>query len=141
MSIDLKYTAQIERPLEIVCAAVTDLPRMPEWFSVKEIRNISDGPLSVGTRFQLVKEIMGTERVIDYTVTAYEPCEKFAYRSFSPITSRVTMTLTPQESGTRLTFELSVKLNALLASAVKGSIRKETQEDLARLVASIEAGG
>ncbi len=134
MSIDLKYTAQIERPIEIVCAAVTDINQISRWFSVKEVRNISEGPLEVGTKFQVVTEFMGSDHVIDYQVTDYEPCKKFIYASDGAYPTEVKMMLEPIDDGTALTFEFSVKVSRLLAPIIKEPLRKQTRGDVERLV-------
>ncbi len=139
MSLDLKYSAQIDRPVEAVCSAVSDLKRMSEWFSVKEIRRIS-GPLAVGTQFQIVTEVMGEDRVMDFTVTGYEPCRRFVYSSSGKYPVTITMTLNPLEAGTHLTFEFSIKVSRLVAPMVKKPLSKQTEADLNRLVTMLEAG-
>lgn len=139
MSIHLKFTTQIQRPVEVVCAAITDLPSMPEWFSVKEVRNISDDPVQVGTRFQVLTEFAGSERVLDYQVTDYEPCKLFAYHSDGMTPTTVRITLKPDGDGTFLTYEFSLKVPGLIAHAIKGPLRKQTIDDLARLATKLGA--
>ncbi len=140
MSIDLKYTAQIERPIEVVCAAVSDLNQMSKWFSVKEVRNISEGPLEVGKKFQVVTEFMGSDQVIDYQVTDYEPCKKFIYSSDGAYPTEVKMLLEAVDGGTALTFEFSVKVSRMLAPMIKKPLRRQTRSDLERLVEMLQEG-
>lgn len=46
-------TLTINRPVEDVFAALTDLPRIPDWnYYVREVRQVTPGPLRAGTVFQ-----------------------------------------------------------------------------------------
>ena len=139
MSIDLKYRVNIERPVKTVCAAITDIPSIPKWFSIKEVRNVSNGPLAVGTTFQVVSDVMGSERVLDYRVTAFDPCKTFAFCSDGKAPTAITMLLEPAEGGTRLTFVFSLKVSRLVAPLIKGKVSEQLEHDLARLARMIEA--
>lgn len=132
MSIDVKFTVRYESPIETVFATATDVSRMDEW-SAKAIRSISDGPVGVGTRFTLVTDFMGVEYPVNYTVTAYEPGRKFAYKSGGATPNEINMTFAPTDEGTALTFEVSVKVSGLLAPMVKNNIREKTQNNLIKL--------
>lgn len=142
MSIDLKYNVRIHQPVETVFGLVADLPQMKRW-AAKEVRNVSPGPVGVGAGFQLLTEFMGMDQTVDYKVSRYEPCEKFAYRSSGATANEVIMTFTPfddgpEEKGTLLTFELSVKVSGLFSPMVKGGIKKQVEGNLTRLVEVLE---
>ncbi len=137
MSIDVKYNVKISRPVEEVFAVVTDLPHMKD-YAAKDILNISKGPVGVGTTFQLVTDFMG-EHTVDYKIVGFEPNKKFAYSSAGMNANEITMTLTPIEEGTQLTFELSVKVSGLLSPMLKGSLKEYVVGILTRLVNLIEA--
>jgi uncharacterized protein YndB with AHSA1/START domain len=137
MSIDVKYNVKISRPVEEVFAVVTDLPHMKD-YAAKDILNISKGPVGVGTTFQLVTDFMG-EHTVNYKIVGFDPNKKFAYSSFGMNANEITMTFTPIEEGTQLTFELSVKVSGLLSPMLKGSLKEYVVGILTRLVNLIEA--
>jgi carbon monoxide dehydrogenase subunit G len=137
MSIDVKYNVKISRSVEEAFAVVTDLPRMKD-YAAKDILNISPGPVGVGTTFQLVTDFMG-EHTVDYKIVGFEPSKKFAYSSSGMNANEITMTFTPIDEGTQLTFELSVKAPGLLAPMLKGSLKEYVTGILTRLVTLIES--
>jgi uncharacterized protein YndB with AHSA1/START domain len=141
MSIDLKYTVHIGRPVEAVSTAITDLKNMGNWFSIKEVKNVSDGPLQVGTSFQVVSEFVGQDQIIDYQVTEFEPNRSFAYQSDGNFPSMIEMTLEPVDCGTRMVFKFQLRVNRLISAAMRGVIREQLSGDLARLASQLEAEG
>ncbi len=140
MAIDIKYTARVTCPVKTVFETVTDIPRMVEWSSAREIHVLTKGPIMEGTRFELVTDFMGVEYCQVYTVTAIEPNQKFTYRSSGFGANESSMTFDPTDEGTLITFKLSVKVSSLLAPAVKGGISKTTESNLIRLVELLEEG-
>lgn len=137
MSIDVKYNLKIGRPVDQVFAIVADLPRMKD-YAAKDILNISAGPVGVGTTFQLVTDFMG-EHTVDYKIVGFKRDEKFAYSSAGMNANEITMTFTPIDQGTQLTFELSVKVSGLLSPMLKGSLKEYVVGILTRLVNLIES--
>jgi uncharacterized protein YndB with AHSA1/START domain len=137
MSIDLKFSVLIDSPVETVCQAVSDLPRMPEWFSVEEVRNIT-GPLAVGTSFEVVTETMGSRRVMAYQVEQYEPCKRFVYHSRGKYPSAIDLALDDQGEATRLTLRFQLKVNSLAARMLRDPLRKQLVADLSRLAEQVE---
>ncbi len=120
-------------PAGQVFARVADLAHMTDWSSAKEVRNISQGPLGVGTTFQLVSDLAGGDYVVDYEVTAYKPGHEFAYVSEGAAPTRVTWTFKPAGDRTEVGFHLEVRVSPLLSPLIQGKIKKQTQNDLLRL--------
>lgn len=139
MSLEFKYRVNIEQPVETVWGVITDLPKLPEWFSVQEVHNVASGSLRKGTTFQIVDSMMGVEQVIDYRVAAYDPCQEFAFRSDGKVASVISMRLEPVEAGTRLHFSLSLEVPRLVAPVIRGQVARRLEKDLARLAAMFEA--
>jgi uncharacterized protein YndB with AHSA1/START domain len=139
MAIDLQFSVVIDRPVETVCQAVSDLPRMPQWFSVEEVRNIS-GPLQEGASFEVVTETMGRRRVMAYRVEQYEPCKRFVYQSRGKYPSAIYLSLEEQDAATRLTLRFQLTINALASRMIRDPLRQRLAADLGRLAEQIEAG-
>ncbi len=140
MAIDVKYTARVNCPVKTVFETVTDIPRMVEWSSAREIHVLTEGPARAGTQFELITDFMGVEYRQVYTVTAIELNRKFTYGSSGFGANESNMTFEPADEGTLITFKLSVKVSSLLASAFKGKISKTAESNLIRLVELLEEG-
>lgn len=134
----------INRPVEVVFAAATDIPNWPKWqTSISESRQTTPGPVGVGTRGVNVRTVMGQRVETTFEVTEFTLNQSFAVRSLSgPVSYEVRVTLTPVAGGTRLHQILQGEpkgffkvAEPLLASTVK----KDFAEDLARLKALLES--
>lgn len=94
----------IHRPVPEVFAFVSDHSNDRLWKPfVTESRQISDGPIVVGTRFELVTATWGYRRVGEVEIIEYEPDHMFAYRAhdkYFPFVSQLMFSTTP--SGTRI---------------------------------------
>lgn len=72
--VEVEKSVVIGRPIDEVFAYVTDFRHSPEWQEgMLQVRKITDGPLGVGTRFQVVRKLMGrqVEGIVEFVV--YKP--------------------------------------------------------------------
>jgi uncharacterized protein YndB with AHSA1/START domain len=104
--VTIEFSTDIDRPLEEVFAWLTDPDRLPQWqSSAVEVRQQSDGPVGVGTRFKEVRRMLGRRLESEVEVTVYEQPRRFAVRSQSgPVPFEADQTLEPTEAGTRVHF-------------------------------------
>ena len=73
------HSVRIARPVDAVWAIVADPDTHTRWRSaLKEFRQVSDGPLAVGSRIREVLEWRGRTIEIDDVVTGFEPPYRFA---------------------------------------------------------------
>ena len=142
-----EHTIEIERPAPHVFAFLAASERRQRWMSaLKESKQVSDGPLGLGTRFRDVFEDHGQRFEIDAEIVAWEPHEKLAIDlKASAFESRVTQLLAPgRNGGTRLTTRMETEyksaLARLMAGVVTGHAQKQLEEDLARLKDILETG-
>ena len=94
----------IDRPIQEVFAFVADHSNDKLWKPfVTESRQISSGPIGVGTRFEIVTVTWGYRRAGEVEIVEYKPDQSFAYRVHDPIyplVARSTFSETP--SGTQI---------------------------------------
>ena len=73
------HSVRIARPIDAVWAIVADPDTHPRWRpTLKEFRQVSDGPLAVGSKIREVLEWRGRTIEIDDVVTGFEPPYRFA---------------------------------------------------------------
>ncbi len=134
MTISLKYAVEIDRPIEQVYAAAIDLGSLPRWSNVRQVRGLSNQPLQVGTKFQLVSHLGGEDRLVNCKVTVLSAPQKFAYTGDGAARSDITFDLKPVGARTHLTYTVAIAVSALFEPLVKGEVDKQAKQDLSRLV-------
>lgn len=77
----MEFQTQINAPPEKVFAYVSDLEKHPEWSHVEEVTRASDGPVAVGSAYESKGHNLGMAAKDKVEVTAYQPNERFAWRS------------------------------------------------------------
>lgn len=78
MSVKVEYSVVVERPVEDVWAFMDDLHNYPEWIpGLAEIRQLTEGPKTVGTRIAWMYTFLGRSLAITSEVTEFEPNETF----------------------------------------------------------------
>lgn len=135
----------IDRPAEDVWAVVSDLDTHTTWRpALVEFRQLSDGPLEVGTRIREVLRWGKREIEIEDVVTALDPPRRFALRGgWSAADFEVEFLLEPEGDATRVTMDWPLHPKSLLmrvaAPFLKGTMSKATREELEHLKAYVEA--
>ena len=96
----------IDRPVEDVWNYVTDISNMPLWEDSRAVwRQMSEGPIQVGTTIQSSIKALGRTVAFDLRVTEFEPNRIFSVEAVAGRTrgTKVSYLLQPVENGkTRL---------------------------------------
>ena len=97
----------VKVPVERAFDYVVDPAKRLQWLeSVLEVKNITEGPIGVGTSWTEVLKIAGrtTEQVM--TLTEYERLRRYGYEltTLGTKTAKFDIIFEPEESGTRIAF-------------------------------------
>ena len=139
MTIKIKYTADVHQPIEQVYAAAIDLVGLPRWSNVREVRRVSSQPIKLGTTFQLISHLGGENRTVDCKVSMLEPPRKFVYVSDGLAKSEIGFELQAVDGRTKVLYNVSVTINALVEPMIRGELEKQAKTDLTRFVKWLEA--
>ena len=129
-----------------VWAVVTDLGSHPRWRpALREFRQVSEGPLRVGTRIHEVIAWRGREIALDDEVTALEPERRLAIRGgWKAADFDLDMLLDPRGQSTSVTFDWSLHPKTLtmrlVAPFLRGTMRRSTREEVEGLRTYVERG-
>jgi uncharacterized membrane protein len=123
----------IDKPVEDVFAFTTDIEKLTKWSSVfKSVKRLSDGPVGIGTKDELTVEFVGQKIETTTEVTAYDPPNRYAYKSISgPLPFENTVLFTPAGTGTKVDLILEGEPEGLfkLAGPVFQPLAKKQLED------------
>ena len=79
-----ELSVDVDRPLHEVWEYLTDPAHVSEWQSSAESsRQVSEGPMGVGTRLRDERRFMGRRATSDVEVTEYEPERLFTLHGLS----------------------------------------------------------
>lgn len=99
------FPVDVARPVEDVFAYLTDPANLPEWQGTSEVTQLTEGPVSNGTRFREVHERRGFRVESVTEVTEYERNRRFHVDVVSgPIPLHGRWKLEPTAAGTRIHF-------------------------------------
>jgi len=135
---------RIERPVEDVWAVVSDLDTHLGWRpALVEFRQVSEGPLQVGSRIREVLRWRGRELVLDDVVTVLDPPRQFGIRGgWKAADFELDLRLDPDGEGTVVTFDWPLTPKSLLMRAaaplLKGAMQRATAEEAALLKEYVE---
>ena len=136
----------IERPVGDVWAVLTDLESHPRWRpALREFRQVSDGPLRVGSRIREVLSWRGREIVLADEVTALDPERRLSISGgWDAAEFELDLLLEPRPTATAVTFDWTMRPKSLLmrvATPFLGrAMRRATVEELEGLEAYVERG-
>jgi len=134
----------VESSPDAVWSVISDLDTHTTWRpALKEFRQLSDGPVEVGTRIREVLEWRGREIVIDDVVTAFEPSRRLGIRGgWKAADFEMDLVLEPVADGTKVTMDWPLYpksiLLKLVAPFIGGPMRKATREELELLKAFVQ---
>ncbi len=139
-----EHSVVIERPLEEVWAFLHDPDNDSRWQpSLSESRQLSDGPMEVGTQLVEVRHFLGRRLETVYEVTEYDPPRRSAVRSTSgPIPVSGSYVLDPADGGTRFTARIETDASGFfkLAEPIFGRfVRREMESNFGHLKDVVEA--
>jgi hypothetical protein len=134
----------VESSPDAVWSVISDLDTHTTWRpALREFRQISDGPIEVGTRIREVLEWRGREIVIDDVVTAFEPSRRLGIRGgWKAADFEMDLVLEPVVDGTKVTMDWPLYPKSILlklaAPFIGGPMRKATREELELLKEFVE---
>ena len=141
---ELTNTVTIDRPIDSVFAAWSELHRIPEWYEGSlERRKITDGPIGVGTKYHAIDKVP-PGRTMEGTleVTAFEPNRYLAVTLSAPYNSEWEVTLEDVDgAATVMTMHIDARmsgLQGLFAPLLRGWAQRTNQKGLDNFKASME---
>jgi carbon monoxide dehydrogenase subunit G len=135
---------RIDRPPADVWAVISDLSTHTVWRpALEEFRQLSEGPLEVGSRIYEVLRWRSRRIEIEDVVTALDPPHRFSIRGgWTAADFELDLALEPVEEGTTVTFDWPLYPKSLLlrvaAPLLRGAMRRATQEEARLLKAYVE---
>ena len=131
--IKVEKSSIIRRPIEEVFAYVSDLRHSAEWQSgLVEVRQTTQGPQGVGTKFAFVRKFMGRKMEASSEFVAYEPNKKVTFRSNSgPTAFEASYLFEATPEGTKLTSTIEMQpggfLFGLAEPLIAACLRREME--------------
>ncbi|MEV6248712.1 SRPBCC family protein [Streptomyces sp. NPDC051742] len=143
----IEKSIDISRSPEEVFSYLMDASHMPEWQeSAVAARQLSDGPLAVGSRIHVKRRIGRREMPMTMEVTELVPPRSWHFHGIDgPVRGDVQGTLEPLDDGRRSRLTLSIDFEShgigkvLVPLMVKPHIRKEMPRNEEHLKALMEA--
>jgi hypothetical protein len=95
------FRATSEKPAEELLAFFADMTNAKGWDpSITKAVRLDDGPVGLGSRFEVTLRALGRDLVLTYEITEHRPPGKVVLRAESGLfTSEDTITLTPVGEG------------------------------------------
>jgi len=108
-------SVEIKRSPQEVFVYLADPSRRPEWQeAVERIEMVEGTPEGLGARVRETRTIQGTARTFTWEVTEYEPGRSYGLRGIDgPVRTRVLMTLSPVDGGTRTSVETEISFKGV----------------------------
>lgn len=140
----VQHSVVIGRSPEHVWDYVHDISNDPAWqSSVLESRELTEGPMRVGTRIEEERRFLGRRFTTSYEVTEYEPKRRSAVKTTGgPIPASGFYAVEPANGGTRFTMCLETDAHGFfkLAEPVFARMaRREIRANLGNLKDLLEA--
>jgi uncharacterized membrane protein len=139
--IHFENTLEINRPVEEVFAFLADFQNVPRWnYYVTDVRQLSDGPVEVGSTFHQVRK---TDQQ-DYEITEYEPGRRVVVKTLPGETPRFErrFELEGENGSTRVvdTWALDLGRGPLVEMLGTGKVKSAVAENLGKLKELLETG-
>jgi len=138
----------IDRPVQEVFAYVADHANDKYWKPfVTESRQVTAGPIGVGTRFEIVAVAWNYRKAGEVEILEYEPHSYYVYRAHDknyPFIARLWFSESPSGSGTQLRGQVEFQARGLwkaLTPLFLMFIRRQSKQTFARLKRVIESSG
>jgi uncharacterized membrane protein len=124
----------IRRPIEEVFAYVGDLRHSAEWQAgLSEVRKVTEGPLGKGTRFAVVRKLLGRRLELISEFVRYEPNTMFTFRFSGSMPGEGSYFLESTPDGTRVTSRVEMRprgFSRLAEPLVATSLRRQMTANL-----------
>jgi len=141
--IKIEHSIFINRPVEEVFAAYTNLENHPKWHpGILEAVKTPDGPIGVGTTWRIARKVLGVQRLQESEVTEYKLNRNYVHRSKSPFPVEVRQTYEAVEGGTRITVTVEAEPGGFFKLAeplLKSMSKRDIDAGFANLKELMEA--
>ncbi|MDG1478108.1 MAG: SRPBCC family protein [Myxococcota bacterium] len=143
--IHFSLSQTIRRPLAEVFDYWANPDNIPAWQSgIVSYRRTSTGPVGVGTTYAITRKAIGLKQETSGAYTAFEKDRRFAEAiTAGPAKYTIETVFTAVGGTTRVDVETTIDLGRLLgrlgAKAAQRPIRKQAEQDHAKVKALIEA--
>ncbi|MBI5304211.1 MAG: SRPBCC family protein [Chloroflexi bacterium] len=139
----IERSITLSRPVDQVFAFMTDLPNLARWqLGTVEMKEITPGPVRVGTRVTMVRLFLGQCVESNLEITDLQPNKSFAMKTIArPMTMRLAYSFESVEGGTRLGMlgELDPKGFLKLAEPVATQeLKRQLESNLDKLKRALE---
>lgn len=140
-----EFSVTINRPAADVFKTLTDFGSYKKWMNgVIESTILSAGAMGVGSKYRFVSEFLGQKIESEGEVTAYEPPNKYAWKSLKgPFPMQETTTLESNGNSTTVKIMMTAELGGFFKLAegmVISQAKKQFESDYQRLKEMLEAG-
>jgi hypothetical protein len=142
-----RFTRQIDvpTPLDDTFTYVADFSTTAEWDpGIVEARRLDDGPLGVGSRFEVVSRFGDRRLPIAYTITAFAPTSRVALEGTAARfrgTDDIRCARKP-EGGTRIRYTADLRLRGIARAAeplMRGRFEKVVDDGSSGLATTLQA--
>jgi carbon monoxide dehydrogenase subunit G len=138
-----EMTEHISRSPEDVFAVLSDPTRATAFLdNIRESRQLTDGPIAVGTKFRETRVVNGREATADLVVSDYEPNTHVGISTEAEgISVAYHYRLVPEDGGTRLTWTCELeasRLRKMMLPMVAAIMKKEDGNHLKLLKSYLE---
>ena len=135
----------INRPQQEVFDFVTNLANDSKWQnSVESVKQVSDGPINVGSTWRYVSKFLGPKNETEIQMTSYNPPHQSSVKAISgPVPFENTHKFESKDGGTLLTFTGQAEIGGVfkMAEGLAGKqIEKQMETDAAALKKLLERG-
>ncbi len=105
----------VRRPIDEVFAYLADFSNTEKWDpGVVSAKKRGDGPVTMGTQFQVVSKFLGRALLLDYQIVQYDPPSRVVLESENDnLRSVDTITFEKITRGTRLTYDANLTLKGI----------------------------
>lgn len=137
---------EVAAPIEAAFDYVADFATTAEWDpGIAEGRRVGEGPISVGSTFEVVADFSGRRLPLTYEITEYErPRRVVLAGEGSTFRGLDEISFAPGAGGgTRITYAADIRLKGLLALAepfMKGRFDEMAKKAVAGLKERLDAG-
>ena len=139
---NLSIRVDIAQPVEKVFARFADLERSPEWAApVIERRQLTDGPVAVGTKFHAIDQFPGRRVEFTVEITEFEENQRIAAAWHEPMSGGWDAASSAIDGGTRLDMNAEMNptgLMGLVFPLLQGWAKKQLTRDLEAFKAMLE---
>jgi uncharacterized membrane protein len=145
MAVDVQVEHTIAAPLERVAAFAGDPSNAPRWYAnIKSVKWLTAPPIALGSQMTFVAQFLGKRLEYTYEIVELVPGRRLVMRTAQgPFPMETTYTWEARGSGTHMTLRNRGEpsgFSKLLAPVMSAAMKRETQKDLQRLAAVLEAG-